>query len=222
MIKKIVLAILGVAVVGGAVFGGMLFLVQRPDYAGASNYVNEILKTRDEVTGVLTNETADSANFEARVAQIKEYYTSLGASSALKDEKIKVKYDELAGMVGKFDEIVEFKNWLEDLQARISAEGYEAVEAQVETPNDFAAKMLEEMKAYGVRVAEFEQKYGGGKTVDEKQVTEEYGEILKAGEALEKKYEEVGLMDAVGVAAEEVEAWFSGLEELKGQLEAKR
>lgn len=231
--KKIIVgAVAGVLVVGGLVFGVMVWLGDRLDYAGASRYVDDLMETQAVVTEFLEEEPADYeeldkellSDFEGAVRRIGEYYVSLGASSALKNDEVKAKYDELGEMTGKLEEMSAVARWLMDFMEITEADGYAAaVEgAQVKAPNEFAVEMAREMSEYAAAVQEFAERYGEGVADDYGEMTEEYGALVIMGEELEEKYREVSLAEVVGVTEVDVSEWFEKLGELKMLLDGKK
>jgi hypothetical protein len=166
-----------------------------------------------------------------------DYYVSLGASSAMKDEKVKEKYAGLAGMMegaddgfvtldavrGKFSEMRLVAIWLVDLIDVMSEGGYAGLLVMREkAPNEFAAEMASVMAEYLEKVTAFSNKYAEAHADNYGVMTEEYGVILAEGEALERKYEKMTLVDVVGVSEQDVRGWFEELRQLRVILEEKK
>ena len=232
MVKNILLMFGGVVLVGGLVFGGLMLSRERLDYAGASAYVSDILAAEEGILEFLESEVGEldedakamAAKFDEAMSRIVEYYKSLGASSALKNERVKEKYDELSSMIGNFREMRAVTEWLVRLIDAVGSKGYveAGTEAQLEVSNDFLVVMTADLKDYLEKVNSFNEKYADGKASNYSAMTEEYGVILAEGEALEQKYKGVTLEDIMGVSVGDIRDWFESLRQMASILEEKK
>jgi len=222
MTRKIILIVAGVLLAGGLAFGGMMLFREKLDYAGASAYVDDMLVMEISIREFLDAEIdvyddgAEelAARFIELTKRMSEYYKSLGASSALKNSKVKEKYDELAGTMGSLEEVRAVAKWLVGF--------IETGEAGEEAPNEFTVGMAGDMADWLQKVKAFKEKYAGGKADSYCEMTEEYGIIMVEGEELKGKYEGVTLMDVAGVSVDDIKGWFDGLKQLADILEAKK
>lgn len=205
---------------GGLVFGGLMLFRERLDYAGAANYANEILKTEDDLLSALNGE---GNGFEDSISRVSEYFTSLGASSAMKNEDVKMRYDELSGMVEKFTEMQSIVGWLTDFETAIATNGYVVAMDEMgdSAPNKFLTEMVEDIMLYVDEVAAFKEKYADGAS-DYSAMTEEYGLTMLSGSELEEKYAEIELAEIAGVSISEIQAWYGDLRNLWELLENKK
>jgi len=232
MVKNVLLMFGGVVLVGGLVFGGLMLSRERLDYAGASAYVGDILAAEEGIlefleaeVGELDDDAKDmAARFDEAMARIVEYYKSLGASSALKKERVKEKYDELSGMIGNFREMRAVTEWLVRLIDAVGSKGYveAGTESQLEVSNDFLVGMTADLKDYLEKVNSFNEKYAEAQASNYSAMTEEYGLILAEGEALEQKYKKVTLEDVMNVSVRDVRDWFESLRQMANILEEKK
>ena len=232
MKKKILMIVSGVVLVGGLVFGGLMLFRESLDYAGAERYVGEMLRQRgvvmkfleEEVEGFEEIDRRKIVAFEGAVGRMEEYYKSLGASSAMKDEAIKTRYEGLQGAVEGFVEMRGIVQWLMGFVDVVRTEGFVGVlgEGLEEAPNDFVEGLMGDVRGYAEAVRGFEEKYKDGKTNDYAKMTEEYGAVVLKGKELEEKYGEVGMGEVVGISVENVEGYFEDLRTLRDVLEEKR
>ena len=228
MTKKIAWMALGVLLMGGMVFGGLMLFRERLDYAGARAYTDEMLATEGVVRRFFEMEVGEwdegarelAAGFDETMGRAKEWYRNFGESSALKNLEVRVKYDELADGIEKLERVRVATKWLVGLMEVANTEVL--LELQPTAPGDFFAGMVEEMMEYLGKVEEFTKKYESGRTGDYGMMTEEYGVIMAEGEAMKQRYGQVALVDAVGVAEDEVWDWYGRLRGLMMILEGKR
>ena|GEM_PF-3435679 len=240
MKRKILIAVAGV-LMAGLVFSVLMLSRQKLDYAGASAYVSDILVAEEVIFGFLEGEVGElddgvrelAVEFDETAGRISEYYVSLGASSAMKNDEVRAKYEELGPMMGSelgarllpyppfesypFEEMEMVARWLAGYMG-----GEWGEMGETAPPNDFLRGMVADMEAHTEKVEAFEEKYGNGKADDYNKMTEEYGVILAEGEVLEKKYAGVALKDIVGVSIDEVRGWFEILRQLQSILEEKK
>jgi hypothetical protein len=163
-------------------------------------------------------------DFEEKAIKIQEYYISLGASSGLKDEVVRAKYDELGGMVGKMKEAAEVARWLVDFIDLAGSEGGSKAieEMKGSVPNEYIEGMIADMEGYEASISEFGQKYAAGKADNYGVMTEEYGLLMIKNQELQEKYQTVEIKEIIGINLDEVEGWFERVAELRDYLEEKK
>jgi len=232
MVKKVILLVVGMLAAAGLVFGGLVLFSEKLDYAGAEAYAEDMLAMEESVMQFLEAEATEfdkdteelTVRFIELTGRMNEYYKSLGASSALKNDEVRARYDGLAEGLTSLGEVRNAAKWLLSLIKAAATDSYAEVlaDVKVKASNDFMVQMAEDMADYLEKARLFTEKYAGGKAENYNVMTEEYGVILAEGEALKKKYSEVALKDVVGVSAETIKGWFSDLKELRGVLEEKK
>lgn len=232
VMKKILMIIFGIAIVGGLVFGGLMLFGEKLDWSGASNYVSGMLDTQKVVTDFMETEVenwseaekSQIALFSEKSELIGNYYRSLGASSVLKNEEVKAKYDGISEKVRKIEEVAKLSTWLNDFLGKIEQEGYKSAIFQMKesAPNEWASGMVADLSEYAGKIEQFEEKYSDRKTEDYSKMTEEYGILMIEGRQIEEKYEKMNLTEIAGIESAEVVNLFDNLRDLQKNLEEKK
>lgn len=234
--KKLALIIVPIAIIfmAGIVFLALWLSRGRPDYQGASKYIGEII-SRESVVNDFVNSNEnfnyedidrDSiGSFQNAVSSISSYYESLGASTALIDDEVSRYYNELSPFVDKLTEIAASQDILVNYVDKVSASGYASAKNELDkliaSPNTFILTLGNDLSDYYATLADFEEKYQGGKAVDYNKMIEEYGNFVLAGEKLNKKYSNVTFENVFNITPTAISNYFHQLRDLETYLKAQ-
>lgn len=234
MKKRLLLVIPGILLVAASVFGILWLTKERIDYAGALNYVSEILKSESTIHTYLDNtstlnydhlDTASLNNFQTSVNQISSYYESLSASTALKDNRVSEQYDNLENLPKILTKILSTQELLTAYTTKVATDGYvsatEELAALKNSENPFIVTLAADLSTYLAKVSAFNEKYQNAKSDQYDAMLQDQTSLTNAGKDLEAKYAKTTLKDIFDITPADITGYFSQLKSLELYLKEK-
>ncbi|MFV0485022.1 MAG: hypothetical protein ACK5MU_02210 [Candidatus Saccharimonadales bacterium] len=234
--KKLLFIIIPVAIVfmAGIVFLALWLSRGKLDYNGAANYVGEIIQHEDIITSYVSLDSSFNYDeidrdalsaFQNSVSSVSSYYESLRASTAMNDEEVQNRYNEIMPLINKLTEISTASDLLMAYVDEVSSNGYAAatdeLDALIASSNAFLITLGTDLSDYYTSLAEFEEKYQTGKAENYNTMIEEYGNFVLNGEKLTAKYSSVTFEEVFKINSTDISDYFAKLKELESYLRDK-
>lgn len=234
--KKLLLIIIPVAIIfmASIVFLALWLAQGRPDYKTAASHVGEILQHETTITDHINNTSAFTydqidrtalTSFQNSTASISSYFESLLASTAMNDQEVSRRYNEITPLISKLTEISTGETLLLAYIDQVSTSGYATAATELgalaTSSTPFLATLGTELSEYYATLAAFEEKYQSQKADDYNTMIEEYGNFILEGEALSAKYSTATIEDVFDISPSAISDYFTKLKELESYLKEK-
>ena len=231
-IGRIVACVVLGLVVAGAVLLSLLFINRIKGYDVAKSYTDDILATKSDVLAFVNakieaddgnnvlfgeNELAIFEKFSDAVKKNDELMESISASDVMRDEDVKNKYKEAVEAFGKLNDIYNKENGLKGLLADGIVSDDE-LESLAEFDNDYIKQLTEDLIEYRKIVASFNEKYPEGKKIssdEKKTLDEDFAVVLETGKKISEKYTVANYKKVIDIKIDEIESFYSLIEELR-------
>ena len=224
MKKRNIFILIGAFVLSLAAVFVVLFTTSRVSYDGAVKKADELLSSKDVVSGVLNTKISSLSEFDAEkleqysatIREMKDKITALQEDKACKDSKFKERCDELSGIYEKLELSAEsvgtISKFVKESQD-VAGVSTDTLSEMKNSSNQYLQNMAIDLLEYREMINTFKEKYTAN--ADDEDYVADYTAFDEKLKALGDKYANVDSKDLFGASNSELLSFYDKIEELK-------